>query len=537
MVKMTHKWIMIITSVFLLTIAAAANPLPQLFATSDRCQACHNGLVTPRGEDVSIGIDWRSSMMANAARDPYWHAAVRRETLVHPAAKAVIEHECSACHMPMARYRAKAAGEKGLVFDHLPVIRQATFMDKLAADGVSCTMCHQIRKDKLGEKESFTAGFVVDTTTPFGERKVLGPYDVDEGRNSLMRSSSLFIPNQAAHIQSSEFCASCHTLFTHAVNEKGELLGEFPEQVPYLEWKHSSYYNSQSCQSCHMPELEGEMRISGVMGKGREKVSPHAFRGGNFFMPRILNLNRHELGVVALPQELDAAVSRTEEHLETSAANIAVRNAKIKDGSLRAEVWIENLAGHKLPSAYPSRRVWIHFTVLDRNGNVVFESGRLNTDGSIVGNDNDRDENLYEPHYTVLDSPEKVQIYEPIMADYENKITTVLLSSVRYLKDNRLLPDGFEKETANEDCAVYGSAEDDADFRGGGDRIAYTKPVSMADGPFKIQAELWYQPIGYRWAHNLEQQNAAEIKRFVSYYNALSGSSGIILAKVEVTAE
>ena len=534
---MIHKAIMIITSVFLLTVAVAANPLPQLFVASDRCQACHNGLVTTRGEDVSIGIDWRLSMMANAARDPYWQAAVRRETLVHPSAKAVIEHECSACHMPMARYTAKAAGEKGTVFEHLPVTRQITFMDKLAADGVSCAMCHQIGKDKLGEKESFTAGFVVDTTTAFGERKVFGPYDVDEGRKSLMRSSSQFVPNQAVHIQSSELCASCHTLFTHALNDNGELLGEFPEQVPYLEWKHSSYYNSRSCQSCHMPQLEGEMPISGVMGKGRENVSRHAFRGGNFFMPRILNRNRHKLGVVALPQELDAAFSRTVEHLRASAANIAVRDAGIKDGSLRAEVWIENLAGHKLPSAYPSRRVWVHFVVLDRNGHVVFESGRLNEEGSIVGNDNDRDGNLYESHYTVIDDPQKVQIYESIMGDSENKITTVLLSSACYLKDNRLLPDGFEKETADGDCAVQGSAVDDADFRGGGDRVLYTIPVSIADGPFKIQAELWYQPIGFRWAHNLEQQKAVEISRFVSYYNALSGSSGTILAKAEAMAE
>ncbi|MBN1223009.1 MAG: hypothetical protein JXB23_07150, partial [Candidatus Aminicenantes bacterium] len=247
---MTRKCLIIITSVFLLSLAIAANPLPQLFVTSHRCQSCHNGLVTPKGEDVSIGIDWRSSMMANSARDPYWQAAVRRETLIHPGAQDVIENECSACHMPMARYTAKAGGEKGRVFAHLPITTQATLMDQLAADGVSCAMCHQIKKDKLGEKESFTAGFVVDNKTALGEREIFGPYEIDKGRKSVMRSSSLFIPNQAAHIRSSEFCASCHTLFTHGLSEKGEVLGEFPEQVPYLEWKHSSYSNSRSCQAC-----------------------------------------------------------------------------------------------------------------------------------------------------------------------------------------------------------------------------------------------------------------------------------------------
>src|SRR5262245_32771285 len=56
----------------------------ELFQTSDRCFACHNGLSTPAGEDISIGSSWRASMMANSARDPYWQAAVRRESIDHP---------------------------------------------------------------------------------------------------------------------------------------------------------------------------------------------------------------------------------------------------------------------------------------------------------------------------------------------------------------------------------------------------------------------------------------------------------------------
>ena len=70
----------------------AASP-PALFETSDRCQACHNGQTTPRGEDISFGRAWRTTMMANAARDPYWHAGVRRESTDFPAVQAVIEGE------------------------------------------------------------------------------------------------------------------------------------------------------------------------------------------------------------------------------------------------------------------------------------------------------------------------------------------------------------------------------------------------------------------------------------------------------------
>jgi hypothetical protein len=37
----------------------------QHFQTSDRCIACHNGMVTASGEEISIGLDWRASLMAN----------------------------------------------------------------------------------------------------------------------------------------------------------------------------------------------------------------------------------------------------------------------------------------------------------------------------------------------------------------------------------------------------------------------------------------------------------------------------------------
>ncbi len=44
--------------------AVTAAATPPLFETADRCQACHNGLLTASGRDVSIGVDWRTSMMA-----------------------------------------------------------------------------------------------------------------------------------------------------------------------------------------------------------------------------------------------------------------------------------------------------------------------------------------------------------------------------------------------------------------------------------------------------------------------------------------
>jgi hypothetical protein len=219
------------------------------------------------------------------------------------------------------------------------------------------------------------------------------------------------------------------------------------------------------------------------------------------------------------------------EHLQSKAARVSVERIEVSNGRLEAEISIDNLAGHKLPSAYPSRRVWLHFSVKDGNGRLLFDSGAFEDDGQIKGNDNDQDPTKYEPHYRVIESADQVQIYEPILVDGDGVVTTGLLAAVNYGKDNRLLPRGFDKATADEDVAVHGSATEDEDFTGGGDRIRYSVDVRSAGGPFQVGVELWYQPIGYRWAENLRSYDAALTKRFVSYYEDLSSSSAIILAR------
>jgi hypothetical protein len=500
------------------------------FQTSDRCVACHNGLSTPTGEDISIGLNWRTSMMANAGRDPYWMAGVRRELIDHPTASALIQDECTICHMPMMRYEARLAGGEGDAFGHLPP-DTSKLPDKLSDDGVSCSVCHQITDQNLGKRESFVGGFKIDEVAKPFERRVYGQFEIKQGHKTIMRSSSTFLPTEGKHIQQSELCATCHTLLTQALDSAGRVIGELPEQVPYQEWVHSDYRQTRSCQSCHMPQVKEEVPITSVFGEPRAGFSRHTFVGGNFFIQRILNRFRNDLSVPVPPQEMDAAANRTIAHLQNEAAKLTIQRIEASGGRLDATLAVENLGGHKLPTAYPSRRVWLHVTVRDSAGRTVFESGALNADGSIRGNDNDEDATRFEPHYTEITRPEQVQIYESVMADPGGRVTTGLLTALRYVKDNRLLPRGFDKRTAGPEVAVHGEAEADADFAGGGDSIKYSVDVGAAQGPFVVDAELWYQPIAFRWAMNLKPYDAMEPKRFVGYYEQTAAGSGVVLAR------
>ena len=480
---------------------------------------------------------WRASMMANSARDPYWQAAVRREVIDHPESQAAIEDECSKCHMPMARYSANATGGSGSVFAHLPVAADDDPQNLLAADGVSCTLCHQITDEGLGAEESFTGGFRVEETRTAGERAIYGPFEPDDGMLHLMRSATGFRQTEATHIQDSELCATCHTLITHTLGPDGEVIGELPEQVPYQEWLHSDYRTQQSCQDCHMPVVEVPTPITSVLGEEREGLSRHSFRGGNAFMLQMLQRYRSELGVEALPQELEVAARDARRHLEQESARIRIEDPRFNAGRLEADVRIESLAGHKLPTAYPSRRVWLELTVRDASGAVLFRSGALNTDGQIQGNDNDTDPLAYEPHYEEITKANQVQIYESVIVDRTGTVTTGLLHGVRYVKDNRLLPAGFDKSTAEPDIAVHGRANTDVNFVEGGDRVRYSVDLSGARGTFTLEAILWYQSIGYRWAENLRPYDAAEPRRFVSYYTSMASVSGIVLAQDSVSLD
>lgn len=505
------------------------------FQTSDRCVACHNGMRTWAGEDFSIGIDWRASIMANSSRDPYWQGSVRRETIDHPSASAEIQDECSRCHMPMANYEEHLLGKKNELFSRLPFNLKKKG-NAAAEDGVSCSICHQISKENLGTRASFVGHFVIDSPDAQGRHVEHGPYVIDAGRQHVMQTSTGgFLPADATQIRDSTLCATCHTLYTTTLDKNGNRVGELPEQMPYLEWQHSDYAAKNSCQSCHMPVVQGETPVTVVFGEPRQGARRHSFVGANFFMLRLLGNYRQDLSVTALPNELSSAAQQTESFLQSQSARLTIRNVEMEEEKLHVDVLVENLTGHKLPTAYPSRRAWLHFVIRDRNGRTVFESGALNRDGSIQGNVNDVDPTRFEQHYREITRSDQVEIFESILKDPEGHVTTGLISAVGYIKDNRLLPTGFDKSSAEKDIAVIGDAAEDPNFTDKGSLVRYSATVDPSSGPYHIEAELWYEPIAFRWAHNLSSYKAEEPQRMASYYDSLAAGAAVILARAEAT--
>ena len=515
-----------------------APPASTSFAVGADCLACHNGLTTPSGEDVSIGAAWQASMMAHSARDPYWQAAVRREIIDHPEHAVAIQQECATCHMPMA-VGSGPVDVFALAAKATPAGR--TERAALARDGVSCTVCHQIQPDGLGAEATTNGRFRV--LAGGDERPIFGPHAIEPGLARVMHSSSRFRPAEGRHVQSSALCASCHTLTTHALGAGGAVVGTLPEQRPYAEWQRSVYAPAggaasevRSCQDCHMPAVAEPTPIASVLGEPRPDLSRHTFAGANAFMLRMLDRHRDALGVEAPSPALADAARRAEHLLTTSTATIAIGPVRFEGDTVIADVTVSNLAGHKLPTGYPSRRVWIEFTATDAGGRVVFSSGALLPDGRIDGNDADANPTGIEPHHDEIARVEDVQIYEATMVDAAGAATTGLLSGVRYAKDNRLLPRGFDPAGAPPEIAVHGGASADPTFTGGSDRVRYRvaglgRGDRFGRGSFRLEAVLRYQPIAWRWARNLAAYDAPETRRFVGFYDAAAAESATVVAR------
>ncbi|HSP79383.1 MAG TPA: hypothetical protein VLQ93_12685, partial [Myxococcaceae bacterium] len=394
-----------------------------------------------------------------------------------------------------------------------------------AMNGVSCTVCHQIEDNgKLGTLEGFSGKYSIGTYANPVDRPIFGQYT--NPRVAPMQNQVQYTPMYGAHTESSELCATCHNLKTPFVDAAGNVVSttpesEFPEQMVYSEWKHSVFASTgpeaQSCVGCHMPEVDGVVISTRPFNLSpRNGFGKHYFVGGNTMMLDILDTHRAELGVTATGFATTKA--RTRDVL-ASAASLQVLSTSRSSSQLTVRLQVDNGSGHKLPTSYPSRRVWLHVTVKDAAGNVLFESGKLNANGSIVGVDSDASPSLVEPHYELITPGDQVQVYEGIMGDTDGNLTYTLLRAANYLKDNRLLPRGFDKATAPTDIQVAGGAANDANFTAGSDTLTYQVPVS-ASGQLTVTAELLYQSMAYGFVKDLSSDAADPyVSQFLGYYD------------------
>jgi len=511
--------------------AVATIDSSQYFPTAALCSGCHGydidgfAMFDDNGQDVNIHDDWRSSMMANSAKDPFWRAKVSHEITINPAHSLDIQDKCTSCHAPMGNYTAHYNG-----MDHYTM--NDLLVDTIGLDGVSCGACHQISAENLGN--TFSGIITFDTS-----RVLYGPYLFPFA--PPMTNFVGFEPVHSVHILDAGVCASCHSLVTSTVDLNGAYTGEtFVEQATYHEWLNSTYnVDSVSCQACHMPQILDSIIISDNYNflEGRTPYGLHELVGANTMMLKLMRDNRVALGIDANEEHFDETIAATLKLLQQNTLDLEIDFLNQTTDSLFFELDLFNKAGHKFPSGYPSRRAYIQFLLIDTEGDTIFQSGTMDDNYEVIGQDP-----TFEPHYQVINSEEQVQIYEMVTGDVDNNFTTLLERAAVSLKDNRLPPLGFTTSHEVYDTTlIAGNALNDPDFNiengvEGAARDLIQYHISREDyfgGYANVQAHVYYQSLPPRWLAPMFEEDTPDINLFRDMYD-VADQSPVLMASVHI---
>lgn len=502
----------------------------EYFLGSSACKGCHGRDVLQgvantdeNGNDVNLYDDWQATMMALSAKDPFWKAKLSHETHVNPSHGISLENKCTSCHAPMGHYSAFFKGTSPYTLADLAT-------DTLGLDGVSCMSCH-IQGVNAGS--GFSGDIQYDTT-----RQMYGPYE--DPYIGPMQLYTGLIPVYSPHMSTSNVCASCHTLLTDVVDLAGNYTGnKYVEQATFHEWKNSMYSSGpqgKTCQKCHMPSIRGPVVIANniLALEGRSPFNLHKFMGGNSFMLQLMKANKAALDINADDVNFDSSIANTIHMLSTQTLQVDLSlDSWLSDTVAAFALKLTNLAGHKFPSGYPSRRAFVQFVATTQGGDTLFKSGMLDPTAEIIGHDA-----IFEPHYQTITNQNQVQIYEMVMADVAGNRTTLLERANTTLKDNRLLPAGFLSSNNAYDTVAVVGVGGDTDFNlqngtegTGADIVHYHVRVPggyLLTSSINVYAKVFYQAVPPRWITDMAGVNTAAINQFTNMYNAANKAPVVV---------
>ena len=457
------------------------------FAEVKTCYKCHanttNGLADPY-------FSWQGGMMAQAARDPVFRAAL---AIANQDIKGVGEF-CIRCHAPRAWFegRSTAADASLLKGDDL--------------HGVSCDVCHHLVDPLSAEAKKLAKqvppGYGNATMVVDPERIMRGPY---AERKELKMHTALVSPYHA----SSELCGNCHnvsniTLATNRNTQPPHAFGHI--ERTYSEWALSEFAKKESlksCQYCHFAPLPG----GGTAVKYDSKYDPvhrdhfvsHNAVGGSTWVQDAVYLLWK--GPELDHEALEAGKQHAREFLKTAAA----LGLELTGG--KARITITNQTGHKLTTGYPEgRRMWVNVRFL-RDGVPLDEIGRYGERPDHL--------NLQEVMVPTLLDPERTRVFEckpgisPAQAEKYGKKPGpsfhFILNDVT-TKDNRIPPRGYRKNAFAEHLAApVGAQYADGQYW---DEMEFALPA----GTDQVDVRLMFQSVSWEYLKFLVEENKTDDK-------------------------
>jgi hypothetical protein len=234
----------------------------------------------------------------------------------------------------------------------------------------------------------------------------------------------------------------------------------------------------------------------------REGVREHRFVGGNAWIPQALG-------------DAGAGTAEAARGFLRGAARVAIESPRRSAAELAFDVRVENLTGHKLPTGYPARRVWLHVRVTDGD-RVLLESGAPDARGRVAGAEGA----VGVPHRDTVSSAEEVVVWETVAADAAGRPTTILHAMASVAKDTRLLPRGWRPDGPDGARTRPVGTEGDDDFRPGSDTVTVRLRVPESAGAVRVRAAVLYQSVPPRWIESLRSVRGPAARAFLAFADA-----------------
>ncbi len=322
--------------------------------------------------------EWEPSAHRYASSDVAFQA-VQRIMLEDTGAEST--RYCAGCHDPIALL----SGNKNVNVEGLTSVG--------ADEGVSCIVCHSITQTDVRGNADYT---LTQPIRYVGERK--------EGVLNKWVSDFLIRAYPGHHKKSfarplydtAEFCGACHKQF---IDEEVNRIGWVQLQNQYDTWRKSRWYHEGdatktiTCRECHMPLVDSTDPAAGDTADYNRRANDgkhrsHRYLGANQVMPVLMNLPGGEeqvrltekwlRGEIEIPEIADKWTAGPVIRLKLSGRE------KVKPGE-QVDVRVvvtNNKTGHGFPTGpLDIIRSWVELTVVDENGNVVYESGKPDANG------------------------------------------------------------------------------------------------------------------------------------------------------------
>jgi hypothetical protein len=320
-----------------------------------------------------IAQEWRVSAHRWAAMDVAFQR-IQQEMAKQNGPEST--RYCGGCHDPISLF----SGTKNVFAKDLT--SQAGY-----DEGVSCLVCHSIRKTDVRGN----ANFVVAQPTRY-------LFELRQGRGARLLRDFLIRAYPHQHVselskrvfKTPEYCAACHKQF---IDQEVNNVGWVQLQNQYDNWKNSRWNHpgdaakTIECRECHMPLVASHDPAAGdALDYNRSpsdgKHRSHRFLGANQAMPALLHLPEadKQIGLVEKwlrgEYEIPEIASKWTKGPAVALELVAPDSVSPGEVATVRAVITSNKVGHDFPTGpLDIIQAWVEVTARDAQGRTLFTSG------------------------------------------------------------------------------------------------------------------------------------------------------------------